>query len=200
MKTYILMFLVVYCVAEKEIWNDQTDMLLEYFGIGYKESNSTDMPIMDFTNGTVIIRGARLGDISTLRRLSDVVLETKNGDTRVSGTFGLADFKLIIPDIRINDFDFGPAIVRSKNNSAEIAYTIKDNNNLHSCRTKWENFKLGEFSDLYFKNLTTTTNITNYFNQRILLDLNHYFESPKFLSALSKIFEFCDIKRFFFPF
>lgn len=100
MRPYILIFLVFYCTAEKQIWNDQTDMLLEYFSIGYKESNSTDIPIMDLVNDTVSIRGVRLGDISTLKRLSDVILETSNGDTRVSGTFGLGDFKLMVSNMR----------------------------------------------------------------------------------------------------
>lgn len=200
MRLCILMFLVLYCTAEKQIWNDQTDMLLEYFSIGYKESNSTDIPIMDLVNDTVSIRGVRLGDISTLKRLSDVILETSNGDTRVSGTFALGDFKLLISNIRVNDIDFGSAIVTSKNNSAEIAYTIKDENNLRSCRTKWERFQLGEFSDIHLKNSTVSENITHRFNRWLLSDLNHYFESPKFLSILGKTFEFCDIKRFLFPF
>lgn len=90
-----LMLLVIPSLAEKQLWNDQTDILLDYFSIGYRAANSTDIPVMDIKNSTVSLSGLRLGDISTIKRMSDVVLETKsNGDTRISGAFGLEKFEL----------------------------------------------------------------------------------------------------------
>ena len=100
MRIYVLVFSIVFCTAEKQVWNDQADVLLEYFSIGYRESNSTDITIMDIVNGEVNIVGVRLGDISTIKRLSDVILETKNGDTRISGTFGLEKFQLKVTKLR----------------------------------------------------------------------------------------------------
>lgn len=207
-KICVTFLLAVCCLSEKQLWNDKTDILLNYFSIGYKSSNSTDIPIMDIVNGTfdnstVNVSGIALGDITTIKRLSDVILETKpNGDTRISGTFGLEKFELKITSVRMDNYS-GPAIVTSKDNSAGIAYTIKSPEKIHSCTTKWEHFILGNFSNITILTPSnfyqTPINTTEEFNKRILPALNIYFNSHEFLDKLSKTFDFCTLKKYLFP-
>uniref|UniRef100_T1HMK9 Uncharacterized protein n=1 Tax=Rhodnius prolixus TaxID=13249 RepID=T1HMK9_RHOPR len=84
------------------LWNEQIDFLLMWFDYASGIGNLTTVRIPDMVTDKITIRGAKLENVATLIRDSDVYMEeSKMDEIKIYGNFKLGKFKLMVNDFRL---------------------------------------------------------------------------------------------------
>ncbi|KAK9510366.1 hypothetical protein O3M35_005167 [Rhynocoris fuscipes] len=198
----MIMFGIVVSVSSTPVttnWNEQVDFLLMWFDYSVGISNNTETTIPDIVTDSVTIRDAKLANMNTLVRDSDVFMEEpKIDDLRLYGIFSLKKFKLIVDDFRYKEY-VGPANFTASKDAVEISYYLKHHTKPGQCKTIWEKFQLSPFENviMYSKNNEfNKKDITDEVNKIILPEINKLTNSESYKKILNEKLDFCFINLF----
>nr|ATU82494.1 venom protein family 5 protein 1 [Lethocerus distinctifemur] len=175
--------------------NSNVDFILNFMRTGMVIQKFFEYSLGSFSGDGYSTEEMALFNVSTIRRTGDCYMqEPRLDDMTITASLGFSVLELRVGKLTHGGQTYPAKLVSTGWNSGNVRYTMY-NKSKRNCRTQWELLQVEPLEKVTLSAPSMPEidgrDITQFVNNKVLPDINHFFTTKQFLDKMSHDFNFC---------